>query len=431
MADPVHATLFAYQVGFGDCFLLRLEYDAGPRRHVLIDFGTTSLPEGAAPDHMLQVARDIEAKCRDDGDGLDVVVATHRHADHISGFSTRADGTGSGDVIARLSPKVVIQPWTEAPGAPVDWTGPAGSSGGQAFAAHRESLAAMHRASAAALGFVARAGRSLAPSVAGQIAFIGEDNLSNVSAVRNLQAMSKRHEYVFHGCRLDLSAILPGVKVDVLGPPTLGQTETIRKQRAKDAAEFWQLAARRLDAAAPTDGGRPLFPGAEFQPANKMLTEYRWLQRRIDETNGELALSLVRALDKQMNNTSVIMVMRAGSKTLLFPGDAQLENWQYALENELAPLLEDVDVYKVGHHGSLNATPRSMWGRLRKRGPGSRRDRLTSVVSTKHGKHGSEKTHTEVPRRTLMNELGALSDLHSTETMAAGDLFEAIEIPLT
>ena len=431
MATPLHATLFAYQVGFGDCFLLRLEYDEGPRRHVLIDFGTTSLPEGAPSDHMIRVARDIDGRCRDGGDGLDVVVATHRHADHISGFATRGDGAGSGDVIAALSPKLVIQPWTEAPDAPVDWTGPAGSDRGLAFAAHRSSLAAMHRASEAALGFVARARGSLAPAVAAQIAFIGEDNLSNASAVRNLQEMSQRHEYVFHGCALDLSAVLPGVTVDVLGPPTLGQTETIRKQRASDAEEFWQLAARRLDGAVARDGARPLFPNADYEPATRMLTEYRWLQRRIDETNGELALSLVRSLDKQMNNTSVILVLRIGTKTLLFPGDAQIENWRYALQSPLAALLDDVDVYKVGHHGSLNATPRSMWGRLRKRGPRSRRDRLTSVVSTKHGKHGSEKAHTEVPRRTLMNELGSLSDLHSTETLAAGDLFEAIEIPLT
>lgn len=430
MAVPVHATLFAYQVGFGDCFLLRFDYDEGPRCHVLIDFGTTSLPEGAPSDHMLRVARDIDARCRDGGGGLDVVVATHRHADHISGFATRPDGSGSGDVIAALSPKVVVQPWTEAPDAPVDWDGPAGEDRSLAFAARRSSLAAMHRAARASLGFVARAGRTLGPGVAAQIAFIGQDNLSNLSAVENLQAMAPRHEYVFHGCALDLSAELPGVHVDVLGPPTLGQTETIRKQRARDAEEFWQLAARRLDDAASPDGGRLLFPDAAFEPANRMLTEYRWLQRRIDEANGELALSLVRALDKQMNNTSVILVMRAGAKTLLFPGDAQIENWSYALQSPLASLLDDVDVYKVGHHGSLNATPRSMWGRLRKRGPATRRDRLTSVVSTKHGKHGSEKAHTEVPRRTLMSELRSRSDLHSTEALGVGELCEAIEIPL-
>ncbi|HOG53138.1 MAG TPA: hypothetical protein PLT03_04620, partial [Bacillota bacterium] len=42
---------------------------------------------------------------------LDAVVVTHRHSDHISGFST--EGAASGKVIAGLNPDVVVQPWTE------------------------------------------------------------------------------------------------------------------------------------------------------------------------------------------------------------------------------------------------------------------------------------------------------------------------------
>ena len=55
-AIPTSATLFAYQVGFGDCFLLRLSYDDGTRRHVLIDFGTTGLPKNAPRDQMQRIA---------------------------------------------------------------------------------------------------------------------------------------------------------------------------------------------------------------------------------------------------------------------------------------------------------------------------------------------------------------------------------------
>lgn len=44
-APPVFATLFAYQVGFGDCFLLRFTYADGSLRHILID--TRDLPEEA------------------------------------------------------------------------------------------------------------------------------------------------------------------------------------------------------------------------------------------------------------------------------------------------------------------------------------------------------------------------------------------------
>ena len=36
-------------------------------------------------------------------------------------------------------------------------------------------------------------------------------------------------------------AVLPGVTVSVLGPPTLEQTTKIKKQRSKDEAEFWHF----------------------------------------------------------------------------------------------------------------------------------------------------------------------------------------------
>ena len=425
---PVSATLFAYQVGFGDAFLLRFTYEDGRRRHVLIDFGTTSLPKHVPADHMVRVARDISARCTEGGNRLDVVVATHRHADHVSGFATRADGSGSGDVIRALKPRVVIQPWTEAEEAPLDWLGPEKSDPAQAFARRRRSLEAMHEAAGQALEFVNTPGRRMAGAVAAQLAFIGEDNLSNASAVRNLMTMGGRREYVFHGADPKLGRVLPGLKVHVLGPPTLRQTETIRKQRSRDEDEFWQLAPKRLAEATASRAAGGLFPAADT--FSKLPTEHRWLARRLDEANAELMLGLVRALDKQMNNTSVILLFKAGSKSLLFPGDAQWENWAYALNSSLAPLLDDVDLYKVGHHGSLNATPHSMWRRFGKRGTAGRPGRMTSVLSTKHGKHGSEAKRTEVPRRTLLDALEDQTNLHNTEKLPDDALCKAIEIDL-
>jgi len=426
---PVAATIFAYHVGFGDCFLLRFTYADGSRRHLLIDFGTTSLPDDAGADWMRSIARDIRDKCTEGGGALNIVVATHRHADHISGFATAADGKGSGDIIAALKPRLVVQPWTEAPNAPVSWRGPV-IKDKHAFAARRNSLDAMHRTAELALQSVYRSRKRLPQALVDEIAFVGEDNLKNLSAIKNLQAMGP-NVYVYHGSDTGMAAELPGIDVTALGPPTLTQTDAIKKQASTSQAEFWMLAPKRMSDAGGLGDARPLFPGAKTIRGSRLFTEQRWLARRIDRASSELMRNLVRALDNQMNNTSVILLFRAGTKSLLFPGDAQLENWQYALQSKLAPLLDDVDLYKVGHHGSRNATPRSMWKLFTKRGGKKRPDRLTSVMSTKHGKHGCVKKHTEVPRVSLVDALKVESNLHSTEDLAAGELYEEISISLT
>ena len=59
---PVKLTIRAYQVGFGDCFLLTFQYPKNGKkddneRHVLIDFGSTGMPDGIDHgDQMMKVA---------------------------------------------------------------------------------------------------------------------------------------------------------------------------------------------------------------------------------------------------------------------------------------------------------------------------------------------------------------------------------------
>src|ERR1700730_1169801 len=94
-----------YNVGFGDSFLLRVPTDDGERR-ILVDCGYHSQGKGKFSDQDLvrQIKADLE------GQPLHVVVATHRHQDHISGF-------GEKDLWADVGVEEVWLPFTANPEA--------------------------------------------------------------------------------------------------------------------------------------------------------------------------------------------------------------------------------------------------------------------------------------------------------------------------
>jgi hypothetical protein len=143
----------------------------------------------------------------------------------------------------------------------------------------------------------------------------------------------------------------------------------------------------------------------------------RWLRDHVRAVRAETLLGIVRSLDKQMNNTSLILVFEVGGARLLFPGDAQLENWQYALENaEYRKLLATTTLYKVGHHGSRNATPKEgLWKHFTKRSAKKDRvGRMWSIVSTMANKHGTTEA-TKVPRKTLVDALEQETNFRTTQ----------------
>lgn len=425
MARPQRITLRSYQVGFGDCFLLGFHYKTS-NRYVLIDFGSTAAPKHASKNHMVRVAKSIKEACNGK---LHAVVATHRHKDHISGFTTRKDGTGSGNIIASLKPDVVIQPWTEDPAAKPKARRPTKvSQTGKAFVGMLDDMHAVAKAIADEVEDWPQKSRLRA-----ELHFMGVNNsgmldLANRSAVENLMRMSKRRRYVHFGTASGLR--LPGVKVRVLGPPTMDQTDTIRTQRRRDEDEFWHLLALAGDFEFRSRAF--LFPGHYVLQGARPKSS-RWLLSRIRPLRREQLRAIVRILDKALNNTSVILLFEVGKHKLLFPGDAQIENWNYALSKpEVQELLEDVTLYKVGHHGSLNATPKTLWNGFRNHRSNHERDTdpLLTFVSTLKGKHGSTRRDTEVPRRTLVAELKKESRYRTTEKVKAKDLFLEEVIPV-
>jgi glyoxylase-like metal-dependent hydrolase (beta-lactamase superfamily II) len=72
-----------YRVGFGDCFLVSLPDGAG-HAHVLVDCGVH--PQG----NLKTIADAVKDIRSETGGRLDVVIASHAHKDHISGFASSA-----------------------------------------------------------------------------------------------------------------------------------------------------------------------------------------------------------------------------------------------------------------------------------------------------------------------------------------------------
>lgn len=243
---------------------------------------------------------------------------------------------------------------------------------------------------------------------------------------------------------IDWEAILPDVKVHILGPPSLVQSGEITSA-AKTSDEFWSLQAMTNNfwaTQAVTSKltkthierkkllfGKDKVLDEEFIPPN-----VRWFVRQLRSLRANQLLQIVQFVDNALNNTSVILLFEIGNETMLFPGDAQIENWQYLLDQAnkdkaLDNLLKNTTLYKVGHHGSRNATPKSLWQAFKnKTDKGNKADKMKTVISTMEGKHG-ESEDTKVPLPKIVKEMKTQTNYRSTEEVEEG-FFDLIEIEL-
>jgi hypothetical protein len=159
--------------------------------------------------------------------------------------------------------------------------------------------------------------------------------------------------YVEAGKAFENPAGIEGLKIHVLGPP-------------RDKAFLSRMdppAAQKYLRMAPGGGSGAVQPFAAkwiFKYRKGRLPLESRYREEIDGIADGASESLAFAIDRVINNTSIVVLMQFGGENLLFAGDAQYGNWQHWIEAAGgADILSRVSFYKVAHHGSHNATPKS------------------------------------------------------------------------
>ena len=364
------------------------------------------------------MAQDIKAAT---GGQIHLLVATHRHADHISGFSLARD------VFASMTIHNLWFGWPEKPDDPVAQ---------QLWAKSGQALAALTRA--------VNTQPAALEQVKNVLDFVGD--LGAVAAgnpmdpVRALLKSDAAPEYQRPGAGPLPLPTVPGlapadsVRLYVLGPPTSlaalaqmdpasGSNETYLAEGGLNAQTAFVMAALDPDTmgedeCALDELSRP-FDGALQVPADEachmpFFCQYYGFDdglppeqqppplgmgqppegqmpgiptvpdaaawRRIDDDWLGSAEELALQLDNSINNTSLVLAIEfaRSQKVMLFAADAQVGNWLswHDLPGWTLPdghtvtvpdLLERTVFYKVGHHGSHNATAAALadaspWG---------------------------------------------------------------------
>lgn len=410
MAGPNRLTIRMYHVGFGDCFLLTFHYDT-VARHLLIDFGTTR----QSKKYMHDLADDISAQC---GGKLDAVVATHRHKDHLSGFKTDKNPTkeSSGSIIADLKPKLVSMTWTEDPELDKAATGPIESNPAVSFVA---TLKSMQRLAERAATIAESARKAKRFAIANELADLSEINIANKSALENLLNMAGPNgetEFLRYGDKTGLNSLFRGVRFHVLGPPTVDQWANVKKQATRDEDEYWHLANYWQLLERAFDERRPNKALFSKRFISKIPSSAKWLVDQLRDPTATDLLRISRVMDSAINNTSIILLIELWGMKMLFPGDAQIESWDYVLngpqKERNRKLLQDVEIYKVGHHASLNGTPKTLWNLFAQRK--DKGGELITLLSSRLHIHGKAANGSEVPRSKLVTALKKGSDLIAT-----------------
>ena len=360
-----------YKQGLGDCFLLTFNNPAG-LRHMLIDCGVLQGTPGGA-EKIRNVANNINAETQGN---LDVLIAIHEHWDHVSGF------LDAKKIFDPMTMREIWVAWTENPTQKI----------------LKEKKKLKLTALQLALGKIsdlAEQEQRRGSAIADILDFFGGLTGLIGFSVKTEEAMNKvtkrdpTPEYCEPGQVIERDW-LPGVRVYILAPPK--DIEDIHYN--EEESDMYGIAGpdyaflTALQAMHAEEQGEDLDPiflpfDRNLQWTDRSRLEYEWPAlfgsynapeeswRRIDHDWLYSAARLALQLDDHQNNTSLVLAieLKESKDVLLFVGDAEIGNWkswekvewtitdngqQKTIKAE--ELLKKITFYKVGHHGSHNAT---------------------------------------------------------------------------
>lgn len=358
----------------GDCFLLTFRAGDDTSR-MLIDCGSFR-NSGASKARLKEIVAHIDDEC--DKKGLNVVVGTHQHNDHLSGF------VHCHEEFKAIGVKEVWLSWLDDPKD--------GLAKGIGESQRRLTKALYDAREDLKSRAVGARGKNAVEVLDDMLGFYGAKGSAPpelpAKGTENLRTLSgKDPEYLRPGRILDMPGLPPGlVRVYVLGPPR--DTDLLYRKNPRTGESYdhalaaAELAATKwLDASAcrmgeisseeqqyPFNGVLKRRNGDGSDALKKIISIYQsracaW--RTIDDDWLEQGESLALFLDSYTNNSSVVLAIELveTGKVLLFAADAQTGNWLSwekvkwsAAGCGLDDLLKRTVLYKVGHHASHNAT---------------------------------------------------------------------------
>lgn len=350
----------------GDCFLLQFS-DEEQESNVLIDCGSFRNSNQSAT-HLIKVANHIKDTVG--ANGLDLVIATHQHNDHMSGFKHAQK------VFESMNVQQVFLSWLDDPKDPL---------AKEITKKQKKIQGEVTKLT----GLLKRRNSVNARKLSNDILDL-VDHLSisdkSVTAVATefLRGLGQNAiRYVSPGETLEIPGLSQEkVRMHILGPPR--NYKAIR-DTSPNKGESYDPHLNRLlfsltDLISALESNRedhyPFNQNykqkiTKSASALKSYREESW--RNIDDDWLMLAERLALHLNSYTNNSSIAIAFELveSSKFFLSVGDAQVGNWktwELIDRGEEGPdmdfILNNTVVYKVGHHGSHNATLKASMDRM-------------------------------------------------------------------